>query len=125
MDKDKIFKTTDEYIDSLKEPHRNMMKTLRNAIKVAAPEAVEVISYNMPAFKVNGRILVYFAAHTNHIGFYPTNMEAIRMFSEEIGNLNTSKGTIRFQLDKKIPTTLVKKIVKFRMEQNRVKKMKK
>jgi uncharacterized protein YdhG (YjbR/CyaY superfamily) len=125
MDKEKVFKTIDEYIDSLDEPHQNMMTALRRAIRVAAPDAVEAISYNMPAFKVNGRILVYFAAHTGHIGFYPANAEAIRMFSEEFGSLNTSKGTIRFQLDKKIPVALVKKIVKYRADQNRLKSVKK
>jgi uncharacterized protein YdhG (YjbR/CyaY superfamily) len=123
MDKERIFRNIDEYITSLKEPHRTMIQTLRQVIKAAAPEAVEVISYSMPALKMHGRILVYFAAHTNHIGFYPASVEAIKMFSEEIGNLNTSKGTIRFQLDKKIPAALVKKIVKYRVEQIRLKRM--
>lgn len=118
-----LYKTIDEYISSLPQKQRDLTQSLRVAVKSAAPEAVEVISYNMPAFKIYGRTLVYFAAHTNHIGFYPANVAAIGMFKKELGELNTSKGTVQFPFDKKIPVALVKRIVKFRAEQNRMKKV--
>ncbi len=106
MDKKRIFKTIDEYIATLSEPHNTRLQSLREAIKSAAPEAVEMISYNMPAFRIYGKILVYFAAHTNHIGFYPAETAVIGLFKEELARYNTSKGTIQFQLDKPIPAGL-------------------
>lgn len=122
LESKRIFKNIDDYISALSEPHQTVMQTLRQAIKGAAPEAVEVISYNMPAFKIYGKILVYFAAHTNHIGFYPAEAAVIGLFKDELVKYNTSKGTIQFPLDKPIPAGLVKKIVKMRTENIKIKK---
>jgi len=85
-------------------------------MREAAPEAVEVISYQMPAFKLNG-ILVYFAAFKNHIGFYPTS-SGIEQFKKELSPYKWSKGAVQFPLDKPIPFALVKKIVIFRVKEN-------
>jgi uncharacterized protein YdhG (YjbR/CyaY superfamily) len=85
-------------------------------IKAAAPEAEEKISYQMPAFAQNG-ILVYFAAHKNHIGFYPTS-SGIEKFKDELSAYENSKGAIRFPIDEPIPYELVKKIVAFRLQEN-------
>ena len=89
---------------------------MRQAIKDAAPEAEEVISYQMPAFKQNG-ILVWFAAFKSHIGFFP-KAAAVEAFKKELSGYEVSKGTVRFPLDKPIPFDLVKKIVEFRVKEN-------
>lgn len=96
------------------------MQELRQAIRSAAPEAEEVISYSMPAFKLNG-ILVWFAAFKTHIGFYPKT-SAIKVYKEKLSNYQTSKGTVRFPLDKPIPFELVKEMVRFRVKENLRKK---
>ena len=112
------FKTVDEYISSSPPKVKLLLKSLRNAIKQAAPEAEELISYNMPAFKCYGRILVYFAAHTKHIGFYPGNQATNEFFKDDLTEYETSKGTIKFPFEKGIPLGLVKKIVRFKANEN-------
>ena len=112
----KKFKTVDEYLTSLPGKSRVLSQQIRKDIQQAAPEAEEIISYNMPAYRYHG-MLVYFAAHTEHIGFYPVS-SAIREFKNELMNYETSKGTIKFPFEKGIPTALVKKIVKFRVKEN-------
>jgi uncharacterized protein YdhG (YjbR/CyaY superfamily) len=110
------FKTVDEYFSVLPAKVKTHMKDMRVTIRKAAPQAEEVISYNMPAFKYQG-MLVYYAAHTEHIGFYPVS-SAIRAFEKDLIKYERSKGTIRFPLDKPIPINLVSKIVKFRVKEN-------
>lgn len=109
------FKTVAEYFDSLALLQKERLEELRMAIKQVVPDAEEVISYNMPAFKLNS-VLVFYAAYQNHIGFYPT-ASPIKFFEKELVDYKVSKGAIQFPVDKKIPKTLVKKIVKFRVEQ--------
>ena len=92
-------------------------------MKEAAPEAEEVISYQMPAFKQNG-IVVYFAAFKDHIGFFPT-ASGIEAFKEKLTDFKISKGTVQFPLSKPIPTELVKEMVRFRVKENLSKKGKK
>ena len=106
----------DEYLEALPENARNAIKKLRKTIKSAAPKAEEVISYQMPAFRFHG-ILVYFAAHKNHIGFYPTS-SGIAAFKKELSDYEGSKGTVKFPIDKPIPLVLIGKIVKFRVNEN-------
>ena len=112
----KVFKTVDEYIATFPKNVQNILEELRQAIRESAPEAEEVISYRMPAFKLHG-ILVWFAAFKNHIGFYPKT-SAIEAFKEELSDYEVSKGTVRFPLDKPIPFDLVKKMVKYRVKEN-------
>ncbi len=95
---------------------QKILQQIRVAIKKAAPKSVEVISYGMPAFKQN-KVLVYFAAGKNHIGFYPTPNPII-FFSKDLAGYKTSKGAIPFPLDKKIPLTLISKITKFRVKED-------
>jgi uncharacterized protein YdhG (YjbR/CyaY superfamily) len=76
----------------------------------------------MPAFKLHGRSLVFFAAWKSHVGFYPGGPSAIEAFKKELSPFKLSKGTVQFPLDKPIPFDLVKKIVKFRVEENKSKK---
>lgn len=95
---------------------KTLAEELRATIKQAAPKAEEVISYNMPAYKQDG-VLVYYAVNQKHIGFYPTS-SPIEVFKEELKDYVTSKGAIQFPMEKSIPKTLVKKIVKFRLNEN-------
>lgn len=114
---EKKFKTVEEYLSVLPKKSRQILEKLRKAIKQAAPEAEEVISYNMPAFRYHG-IVVYYAAHKEHIGFYPADTHVIEQFRDDLKGYETSKGTIKFPLDKPIPLDLVKRIVEFRVKQN-------
>jgi uncharacterized protein YdhG (YjbR/CyaY superfamily) len=117
----KEFKSIDEYIEAQPTNVRASLKMLRQTIKKAAPEAEEVISYQMPAFKFHG-ILVYFAVFKNHFSFFPTS-SAIKSFKEKLKSYERSKGTIKFPLDKPIPVKLVTEIVKFRVGENLDKKL--
>ncbi|MFZ1730863.1 MAG: DUF1801 domain-containing protein [Bacteroidota bacterium] len=107
----------DEYIDGFPEDIRNKLSEMRAAIGETAPDAVEVISYRMPAFHHNG-VLVYFAAYKNHIGFYPT-ASGIAHFVDEFQGYTFSKGAVQFPLDKPLPLALIRKIVRFRLEENK------
>jgi len=109
------YRTIDDYIKTFPEDIQDVLQTIRQTIKKAAPESEEVISYKMPAFKQKG-ILVWFAAFKNHVGFFP-KVNAIKKFEKELLKYETSKGTIRFPLDKKIPLSLISKITKFRVKE--------
>lgn len=109
-------KNIEEYIAGFPKAIQELLEQLRAIIKKAAPQAEEIISYGMPAFKMNG-MLVYFAAHTKHIGFYPVS-SAIAEFKKELAVYQWSKGTIRFPIDKPLPIRLITKIVKFRVTEN-------
>ncbi len=110
------FKTIDEYIASFPENIQRTLKELRSAIKEAAPNAEETISYGMPAFRLKG-ILVYFAAHKHHLGFYPT-ASGIRAFKDKLSTYKQSKGTVQFPINGPIPVDTVKEIVRFRVKEN-------
>lgn len=111
------FSTVDEYIESFQPDVKAMLQDLRKAIRQAAPKAEEVISYNMPAYKFNG-ILVYFAGHKNHLGFYPGSGAITGIFKDSLTGYKTSKGTVQFPLDRPLPLRLIKDIVKFRVKEN-------
>lgn len=119
-DEDKSFNNIDEYISLFPENVQLILKELRQNIKEIAPESKEVISYQMPTFKLNGN-LVHFAAYKNHIGFYPTP-SAIVKFKEKLSLYETSKGTIKFSIHEPIPLDLIKEIVAFRVKENMNKK---
>jgi uncharacterized protein YdhG (YjbR/CyaY superfamily) len=116
------FTDIDSYISLQQEHIQPLLETLRQTIKTAAPDAKEVISYNMPAFQQDGGVLVYFAAYKAHIGFYPTG-SGIEHFKDELDGFNWSKGAIQFPIDKPMPLALVKRIVKFRIKMNKEKAM--
>jgi uncharacterized protein YdhG (YjbR/CyaY superfamily) len=107
---------TDIYILGFPSGVQEMLQELRETIKNAAPDAEEVTSYRMPAYKLNG-ILVYFAGYKNHIGFYPAS-NGIEAFRSELSEFKCSKGTIQFALDKPLPVELITRIVKFRVSEN-------
>ena len=108
-------KTVDEYIAGVSEPARSMLIEMRTVIRSAVPQdAVETISYRMPAFKQK-KVLVWFAAFKDHCSLFPT-AAVIEAFREEVDSkgISTSKGTVRFPIDKPLPKTLIKKLVKAR-----------
>lgn len=108
-------KTIDQYLARVPEPARTTLNKVRAAIRAVVPvEATETISYGIPMFKYKG-LLVGFAAFSNHCSLFPTSMAVMRTFKDELKNFQTSKGTIRFPLDKPLPATLVKKMVKARL----------
>lgn len=109
--------TIDQYIAPFAPAVRKTLNELRSTIKAAAPEAEEKISYQMPAFTLHGN-LVYFAACKNHIGFYPGSSTVTGEFKKELSPYVCGKGTIRFPMDKPLPVSLIKRIVKFRMAEN-------
>jgi uncharacterized protein YdhG (YjbR/CyaY superfamily) len=113
------FSTVDEYISSLPQKIRPIIRELRKTITTTAPEAMEVISYNMPAIRQNG-VLVYYAACKDHIGFYPTSSPIIA-FKKDLAKYKTSKGAIQFPINEPIPFKLVATIVKWRMLEDREK----
>lgn len=113
--------TVDEYFAELEEPAYSILSKMRAAIRSAVPrEAVEIISYGIPAFK-RDRVLVWFAAFSDHCSLFPT-AEVIGAFKEELKGFSTSKGTIHFPIDKPLPIALIKKIVKARVERSESKK---
>jgi uncharacterized protein YdhG (YjbR/CyaY superfamily) len=114
------FGTIDEYIETFPPDVQKILERLRHTIRKAVPEAEEVISYQMPAFKLKGN-LVYFAALKKHIGFFPT-ASGVAAFKKELSDYATSPGTVQFPLNKPIPYDLVTKIVLFRKKENLAKK---
>ena len=112
----KKFENIDEYIESFPETVQYILGKLRNTVRKAAPEAVELISYQMPTFKLDKKRLVYFSAWKNHIGFYSIP-EGDETFRKELSPYSGEKGSLRFPLDKPIPYHLVKKIVTLRVKE--------
>lgn len=113
------FTTVEEYFSTFPAHAKSLLKQMRATIREAAPKAEELISYNMPAFKLNGA-LVFYAAYKAHIGFYPT-ASGIQNFKKELSGYESSKGAIRFPLDQPLPVNLISKIVKFRVRENLLK----
>jgi uncharacterized protein YdhG (YjbR/CyaY superfamily) len=116
MKDNKEAKTIDEYIARFPKEIAENLQKLRKTIKEAAPDTEESMSYQMPAFRLNG-ILVYFAAFKDHISFFPTS-SGVAAFRKYLADYKTSKGTIQFPLNKPIPIDLVKNIVKYRAREN-------
>jgi len=117
MDKNSSYQTIDEYIEQYPEDIQKILKKIRSVIIEAAPDATEKISYQMPTFFLKGN-LVHFAAYKNHIGFYPVP-SGIEKFKEELSQYKGAKGSVQFPIDKPMPLDLIRRIVLFRVEENR------
>jgi len=109
-------KTIDEYISAFSPEVRAILQEVRQVVRSAAPDAQEAISYNIPAFKLNG-VLVYFAAFKRHIGFYPPIRGDSRL-EKAVSQYAGEKGNLRFPLDQPIPYALIERITKLRVKQN-------
>jgi len=106
----------DAYIGTFAPEIQALLQQMRTTIQQAAPDATEGISYGMPVFKLHG-VLVYFAGHKNHLGFYPM-AKTIDNFKEPLANYHTSKGTVQFPYHQPIPFDLVAEMVKTRVQEN-------
>jgi uncharacterized protein YdhG (YjbR/CyaY superfamily) len=111
------FQSIDDYIKIFPKEVRGILTGLRATIRAAAPGAGETISYGIPTFTLDGN-LVHFAAYKKHIGFYPTS-SGIRAFKKELSPYKTSAGTAQFPIDKPLPLALIRKIVRFRVAENK------
>ena len=117
MEKTKVVpETVDQYIAAFPADVKKRMQQLRKTIKAGAPNADELISYQMPGYKYFG-MLVYFAAYKNHIGFYP-GAGGLLEFYKELSSFKSAKGSVQFPHDRPIPYDIISKIVKFRVKQN-------
>jgi len=104
----------DQYIANFPAATQKLLQQVRETIHLAVPDAKEVISYGMPAFKQKG-VLVYFAGYAKHIGFYPT-ASGIEAFKKEFGKYKWSKGAVQFPIDQPMPLDLITRITKFKAE---------
>jgi uncharacterized protein YdhG (YjbR/CyaY superfamily) len=109
-------KDIDEYINAAPKEAQQKLREMRSCISAAAPGATESLKWGMPAFSYR-RILVTFAAHQSHIGFYPTP-SAVNAFTKDLAKFVTAKGSIQFPLDKPLPRPLIKKITSFRVRES-------
>ena len=107
------------YIASVPTQSRRAFGQLRDAARAAAPAAVEMISYGIPTLKLDGRVLIYYAAWKGHLSMYPVTPGMRRAFSRELEEYQTAKGTVQFALDEPIPTGFVKRVVKVRVAELR------
>ena len=110
------FKTVEDYMSALAPDTRAILEEVRKTIAKAAPKAEEVISYNMPAFRLHG-MLVWYAAFKNHIGLYP-RASGIEVFKKELSGYKMAKGSVQFPIDEPMPLSLITKIVKYRVKEN-------
>nr|WP_315156379.1 DUF1801 domain-containing protein [uncultured Flavobacterium sp.] len=110
------FKTVDEYILAFPKDIQLLLENVRASIIKKAPEAIESISYGMPAYKTNGKPLVYFAGYKKHIGFYATPTGHTE-FANELSNYKQGKGSVQFPIDHPIPYWLIEQIVVFRVKE--------
>ena len=115
------FASVDAYIASFPPVMQELLSQVRQAIRRAAPGAEETISYNMPAYKLNGP-LVYFAGYPQHIGLYATPSGHAR-FSKELAGYRQGKGSVQFPVNEPLPLDLIARIVAFRVKENRGRKI--
>lgn len=112
----------DDYIARFPKEVQPLLNKMRLTVQRAAPQATETISYGIPAFTLGG-MLVWFAAHKNHIGFYP-RASGIAVFRKELAQYKQAKGSVQFPFEQPLPLPLITRIVKFRVKENLSKKKK-
>jgi uncharacterized protein YdhG (YjbR/CyaY superfamily) len=112
-------RTIDEYLADIRPDQRAALEVLRKSIHAVAPRTEERISYGIPAFRLDGRSLVFFGAWANHCSFYPGSSTTLEKFRGDLKGFQITKGTIRFSPDNPLPITLVKQLVKARIAENR------
>jgi len=111
-------KTIDEYLAAVRDDQRVALERLRKTIRAVVPDAEECISYQLAAFRHEGKPLVAFGVTDNHCAFYLMSNQTVAAHKDQLAHYDTSKGTIRFQADKPLPVALVRKLVKARIEEN-------
>lgn len=110
--------TIDGYLAALSDDQRKALERLRKTIRASAPNAEECISYRLPAFRLDGKMLVAFGARASHCAFYPMSATTVAAYAAELAGYDTSPGTIRFRADEPLPAMLVRKLVKARIAEN-------
>jgi uncharacterized protein YdhG (YjbR/CyaY superfamily) len=110
--------TVDEYLAGVPEPHRSLLESLRRTILAAAPGAVETISYQMPAIRVDGRLVVSYAAFARHCSLFPMSLRVMAEHEPALRPFLAGKGTARFTTEHPLPEDLVTAIVGARLEEN-------
>ena len=111
------FKSVDEYIASQPEAVQGVLKRVRTTIRMAVPEAEEIISYQMPAYKLHGRPVLYFAGWKQHYSLYPATDHVVTALQDALSRYEISKGTIRFPLSEPVPVKLIERIAKLRAKE--------
>ena len=111
-------KTVEAYLAALPDDQRHALEKLRDTIRATLPDATEHVSYQMPAFKADGRFVVWYAAFKDHYSLYPASEGVRATLGKDIDTYLSSRGTIRFEYDQRLPSTLVKRIVKTRLKEN-------
>jgi len=111
------FQSVDDYIALQPDRAQRVLERVRAIIRRALPKAEEVISYNIPAYKLNGKVVLYFAAWKQHYSVYPAGARMDPALSKELAAYEMSKGTIRFPLEEPVPVRLLERIAKFRAKQ--------
>jgi uncharacterized protein YdhG (YjbR/CyaY superfamily) len=112
--------TIDEYLAGVRAEHRAALEKLRKTIKAAVPKAEECIDYGVAAFRLNDKVLVGFAAAAKHCSFFPFTGHTVQDFKDDLVDYETSKGAIRFQPNKPLPASLVRRIIKARISENKL-----
>jgi uncharacterized protein YdhG (YjbR/CyaY superfamily) len=112
-------RTIDEYLARVNADQRVALEKLRKTIRAAAPGVEECISYGIPAFRLNGRSLVFFGAWANHCSFYPGSSRTLKKFRSDLTDFQITKGTVRFSPGNTLPASLIRRLVKARMAEDR------
>lgn len=110
-------KTVSDYISGFPRPVQTVLKRVRAIIRKSMPGAEEVISYQIPAYKIDGHAVLYFAAWKEHYSIYPSTARLVAAFKDELADYERSKGTIRFPLSEPVPARLIERIAKFRAKE--------
>lgn len=107
------------YLAKLEDPKRSTLEALRNSILAVVPKAEECISYGMPAFRIDGKVVAGFGSFAKHLSYFPHSGTVLPALVDELGAYDCTKGTLKFSIDKPLPKTLVKKLIAARKRQLR------
>jgi uncharacterized protein YdhG (YjbR/CyaY superfamily) len=110
--------SVEDYLASIPDDASSALENLRQSIKKVVPEAVEVISYQIPTFRYNGRMLVAYSAHKNHCSLHLMSKSLMGVYKEELKSYDTTKASVHFTLEHPLPTALVNKLIKARINEN-------
>ena len=112
-------KSIDAYLRGFEPEKRLALEKLRKTIKAIVPDAEETISYNMPAFRLDGKVIAGFIAAKDHLSYFPFSGRTVATLKADLTKYSTNSGTIRFSVDKPLPVSLVKKLIKTRIAESR------
>jgi uncharacterized protein YdhG (YjbR/CyaY superfamily) len=119
------FRSVDEYLKTKPAPARRVLRQVRAIIRGALPGADEVISYQIPAYRLDGRVVVYFAGWATHFSIYPVTAPLVKVLGTRITPYVASKGTLRFPLEKRVPAALIARVAKLRAKEVRARRTRK